>query len=182
MATTTKLIVRTGNVIKRKQRTISVIKPTIKIDRNPKSKTLDSLIFYTYNPYNHVLVGMNEFGEIITILSTIDPKCNRTNINFKYVKNVEFLVNLIKTNKVKMLYMNDGDLFDASDFASLQGTKIEYCPASLLHETIETIRLRSKPTNTSVSSKSKTHKIPSFGSVKCLMPDLTYAEYALIYL
>lgn len=182
MATTTKLIVRTSDVIKRKQRTISVIKPTIKINPNPKSKTICSFIFYTYNSNNHILVGMNEFGEIITILSTIDPKQNRTNINFKYVKDVDALITLIKTKKPKTLYMNDGDLFNSSDYVALKDTKIEYRSASLLHETIEMIRRDSTHNNNNENPKASMYKLPSFRTVKSLIPDLTYAEYALIYL
>lgn len=179
MTTVTKLIVRTSDVIKRKQRTISIMKPTIKINPNPKSKTLDLFILCTYNSDNHILVGMNEFGEIITILSTIDPKQNRTNINFKYVKDANDFVSLIKTNKPKTLYMNDGDLFKSSDYDSLTDTKIEYRAASLLHETIESIRRNSTPKKKPQSSM---YKLPSFRSVKSLIPDLTYAEYASIYL
>lgn len=180
MATTTKLIVRTSDVIKRKRRTISVVKPTIKITLNPKSKTLDSFICCTYTSDNHILVGMNEFGEIITILSTIDPKKNRTNVNFKYAKDVNVLVNIIKTNKPKMLYMNEGGLFNSSDYESLVDTKIEYRSASLLHETIETICRDAESKNK--HTKPAMCKLPSFRSVQSLIPDLTYAEYASIYL
>lgn len=175
---TTKVIVRTSDVIKRKHRTISVIKPIIKINPNPKSKTLDSFILCTYNTNNHILVGMNEFGEIITIRSTIDPKQNRTNIKFKYVRDVNDIVSLIKMNKPKILYMNDGDLFNLSDYESLIDTNIEYCSASLLRETIEIIHSKATPKK----NKSSMYKLPSFQNVKSFIPNLTYAEYASIYL
>lgn len=176
----TKLIVRTDDVIKRKHRTITVMKPTIKISNNPKSKTPDTFIFFTYNHDDRVLLGINEYGEIVTILSTIDPKTNRTNINFKYVKSVDVLVNCIKANKPKTLYMNDGDAFTSLDYNCLEHTKIVYRPASLLNETLDALRLNSIPKD-NVKLR-KTPKIPSFRSVRSLMPDLTYTEYASIYL
>lgn len=147
-----------------------------------------SFILCTYAADNHILVGMNEFGEIITILSTIDPKTNRTNINFKYAKNAQILVKTILDNKPEMLYMNDGDLLNASDYESLRdaNTKIEYRSASLLSETIMSIRTAANESLDKTTKKrrqqSSLYKLPSFRSVKTLIPDLTYSEYASIYL
>lgn len=172
----TKMIVRKRDFVQRKPRTVNFIKPIITINENPLSKDLKQFIFYTYDLDMYMLICMNEFGEVVDIFSTFDPKLNRTNLRYKFVKTVETLISIITKNNPICLYMNDGTLFTPANYQIMAKTKIEYCSASMIYDLIQSIQQQL------LKKKRHNYKCPSYKTIKKLAPDMTRAEYESIYL
>lgn len=175
------VIVKSRDVVKRKTRIVNLVKPIIKPINKPKTKTLHTCIFYAFNT-SHLLIGLNEYGEIVNAWSTTDNKTNITNVKYKFVKNPSDLVDIVtRASGLHCLYMNDGTLLTLVDYALIKDTNIVHFHDAELLPLLE--KLQSSNVASAAIAKCKSHYTPpSYRDIKQLDSNITLSEYKFIYL
>lgn len=177
------VIVTSSDVVKRKTRIVNLIKPIIKPINKPKTKTLHTCVFYSFNT-SYLLIGLNEFGEIVNVWSTTDNKTNITNVKYTFVKKPADLVDIVtRASNLHCLYMNDGTLLTLVDYALIKNTNIVHFNDAELLPLLEKLRSSSVASAAAAAAECKSHYTPpSYSAIRQLDANITLAEYQFIYL